>query len=393
MRILIYCPDRHILYDGNTPKEKGVGGGITARIRMAHALQRAGCQVQMVVNCKDDIQIDGVAYKPLDTVDRFDGDVAIINTSGDLLDLRPGMTMDFRVTQKILWVHGSILPKGLDEFQFDSVYAVSNYIRDVVTEEWGIQSSKVFVAYNAFDSKTNATIEASNIQKDPYRCIYFSHPSKGLSSALMLVKSLRKLDPRFHLTVYGGEALWGENSREYPEEEGIRYSGLVGQLDLAKEVYSSGVAIQLQSRQEPGALAIVEAMRAGCLLIGSNVGCYPEYIQNGRDGFIFDGDPTAAGLIDQVAECVYAIVNDKDALEYIRRNARRIPWSTNTMARVWIAHWDWLRKGRSFSEFSCPYCGGGSLLLCDGYHCTECGRYHRELDSVLLTGNEALSRA
>ncbi len=39
-RVVIYCPDRHIVYDGRTPDEIGVGGGITARVRMARALAR-----------------------------------------------------------------------------------------------------------------------------------------------------------------------------------------------------------------------------------------------------------------------------------------------------------------------------------------------------------------
>ena len=30
MKILFYCPDRHILFDARTPDQVGVGGGITA---------------------------------------------------------------------------------------------------------------------------------------------------------------------------------------------------------------------------------------------------------------------------------------------------------------------------------------------------------------------------
>ena len=50
-RVAIFCPDRHILYDGRTPDEVGVGGGITARVRMARALARRGHEVHMIVNC------------------------------------------------------------------------------------------------------------------------------------------------------------------------------------------------------------------------------------------------------------------------------------------------------------------------------------------------------
>ena len=38
MQIAIYCPDRHFLYDGKTPDQAGVGGGLTVRIRFREPL-------------------------------------------------------------------------------------------------------------------------------------------------------------------------------------------------------------------------------------------------------------------------------------------------------------------------------------------------------------------
>ena len=35
---------------------------------------------------------------------------------------------------------------------------------------------------------------------------------------------------------------------------------------------------------------IVDALRAGCILIGSPVGCYPEMVRDGQDGFLIPGD-------------------------------------------------------------------------------------------------------
>src|SRR3990172_6180691 len=125
-RVTIFCPDRHIVYDGRTPRDRGVGGGITARIRMAHALQRRGHDVTLVVNCP--------RREPIDAMERLDGDILILTTSGDTLDLSPALALPRRAGLTIAWVHGPVKPGGYDEIDWDSNYAVSNLIGDVARD-------------------------------------------------------------------------------------------------------------------------------------------------------------------------------------------------------------------------------------------------------------------
>lgn len=378
-QIISYCPDTHIEYDGETPEHTGVGGGITARIRMAKSLAKLGHEVEMVVNCTEDRHIDGVHYRPLESVDSLSGDVLILNTSGGDLDLSPALDIKVDTRLRIVWAHGVPKPGGLDELQPDFVYAVSNFIGDIIAKDWEIPSEKTFVSYNAFETDCYSKIDVSAIDRDPYRCIFFSHPSKGLNSALKLIKLLKKSDPRFHLEVYGSEALWGQEPQATQVEDGIRYFGLVGQTELSRSLLKSGFAIQLQTREEPGALAIVEAMQAGCIVIGSAVGCYPEYVEHGRDGFIYPGDPENPDLLSEVADNMLALARSEESAKYIRDNAVHIPWSSDVMANVWQSHWDWLTSRSSFALFQCRFCAGSSLLLEDGYHCTQCGKYSRSM--------------
>ena len=105
-RVVIYCPDRHIEYDGRTPERVGVGGGITARIRMAKALASLGHDVTMVVHCMERTVIDGVDYVPLDGVEHLEGDIAIVNTSGGDLDLSPVFDTPLKTKKTIVWVLG-----------------------------------------------------------------------------------------------------------------------------------------------------------------------------------------------------------------------------------------------------------------------------------------------
>ncbi|MHA2406545.1 MAG: hypothetical protein ACXACH_07320, partial [Candidatus Hermodarchaeia archaeon] len=124
-KITFYSPDTHIQYDGRLPYKKGIGGGITARIRMARALVRAGHTVDMIVNCASRNTVDGVSYIPLSETAEMTGDVLIMNTSGGPLDLSPVLNYFTEVGLKIVWTSGTPRPGGLDKIDFDFVYAKS----------------------------------------------------------------------------------------------------------------------------------------------------------------------------------------------------------------------------------------------------------------------------
>ncbi len=374
-RVVIYCPDRHIEYDGHTPEKVGVGGGITARIRMAKALASLGHDVTMVVNCMERTVIDGVDYVPLDEVERLEGDIAIVNTSGGDLDLSPVFDTPLKTEKTIVWVHGTIYPGAFDRLDADCVYVVSNFIGEVVRMDWNVPSDKIFVVYNAFDDDVFRSAERETSDRDPFRLIYFSHPSKGLNAALGVLRMLRSVDPQYSLDVYGGYRLWGQQERHFDSEAGVEYHGLVGQQRLIQGLLRSAFSIQIQNREEPGALAIVEALRAGCVLVGSSVGCYPEYIKHGVNGFLISGDADAEDVQQKTADQILRLSSDPETLWAVSEQASAALWSSMTMARVWTAHWDYLLRGEITERSTCPLCEGVGLQMEDGLHCTECGKY------------------
>ena len=385
-RVVFYCPDKHIKYDGNTPYRTGVGGGITARVRMAKALSKAGHEVVMVVNCPRRERINGVEYLPLGNVRKIEGDVLIANTSGGAMDLRPVLDLETNVRLQLVWAHGTIKPTGLEEVGYDYLYAVSNFVADVAHLDWGIPHERIFVVYNAYEEELFSQAERKNPIRDPFRLVYFTHPSKGLDTAVAVLKRLRAANPDFHLFVFGGPGLWGQEETEPQQEEGLCYKGLIGQRELAFELLQCSYSLQLQEREEPGALAIVDAMRAGCIIVGSPVGCYPEMVEHGRAGLLIPGDHWTNTTRDQAATTILGLMEDQVAGESLRRKAQAVIWECDTMARVWTGHWDWRfsdEKGEAASNGaydaqSCSSCGGRRLLLEDGYHCVGCGWYERD---------------
>jgi glycosyltransferase involved in cell wall biosynthesis len=382
-RIVFYCPDKHIEYDGKTPDTVGVGGGVTSRVRMARALAKQGQDVTMIANCTKREMIDDVQYLPLDEIRSISADVLIMNSSGGDYDLAPALGMDINARLSILWASGIRPPKGIELLSYDFVYAKSNFLRDIVETEWHQSCEKIFVAYNVFEEDLFSNIDTNRFRRDHHRLIYASHPEKGLYSAVRVMRALRSRDSRYHLIVCGGPALWGEKDTIEFSEPGIKYLGLIGQKQLAQELMKSSYSLNLQAIREVFGMLITESMRAGCVVIASRVGAYPEIIQDGENGFLVAGDHQSEEVIQHAVDIIWDLSEDIKKLSLLRRNAQRVIWNSKLMARVWLDHWNWVLSRNGNGSFSgvlkaaqpCEVCGKNQLLFPDGFHCMSCGRY------------------
>lgn len=388
-RIVFYCPDKHIQYDGNTPEEDGVGGGITGRVRMASALARRGHEVLMVANCPERTTIAGVKYIPLQEVHSISADVLIVNTSGGGLDLTPLSRMKIESRLILLWIAGYQLPHNLDCVPFDFVYAPSNFLQRVVTREWDVPRQKVFVSYYGFEESLFKDAEAQSAARDPFRLVYFSHPSKGLDSAMAILQRLRQQDDRYHLEVYGGDELWGQAQTCNYDEPGVRFSGLIGQRALARALMACTYSFALQSRREPFGMVVTESMRAGCITLASPVGAYPELIQTGQDGYLIPGEHQLPETRNRAAQLIISLNADDKWRSAVQANAREVMWNSDIMVKVWEQHWHWwfaradgYYKDRLTQD--CPVCAGMQLLMADGKHCLSCGIYTRTQPTSLV---------
>lgn len=379
-KVLIYCPDAHIRYTAQTPEKEGVGGGVTARIRLAQALAGLGHEVTVLSNVPHAHESKGAQFIPLGKsgVPR-DVDVLVMTTSGDRLSLLPAKDLPVKARLREAWVHGTIPVAGWERVDADYVVAVSNFIREVARDEWGVPEEDLFVIYNGYTKYPEMDVEGGPPERDPYALTYTSHPSKGLDAARGVLRILRERDERFTLHVYGGYALWGEDERPMQEAPGVEVHGLVGQERVAHALRKANVSLHLQSRLEPFALSLVEALGYGCIPIVSPVGGNREAVQDGYNGFWVEGDHRSEAAQRKAADLIYALVQEPDFADYLRKKAMNIPWTWEAQARAWAAHWRWVLEGEGETlgkpGYACPACGGPWLLAADGYHCLSCGRY------------------
>ncbi len=157
-------------------------------------------------------------------------------------------------------------------------------------------------------------------------------------------------DPHFHLKVYGGNMLWGQEEAPLATGPGVEYGGLIGQQELAKELMRCTYSINLQARLEPFGMVLTESMRAGCVVIASPTGAYAELVRDGEDGFLVHGDHEAHETREKAAALILRLARNPDALDYVKRNAKAVIWDTDTMVRVWEGHWRWWFGGAKALE-------------------------------------------
>jgi glycosyltransferase involved in cell wall biosynthesis len=381
MQITIYSPDRHFIYDGATPDEKGVGGGLTARVRIAAALAARGHQVSVICNCLARRLYSGASYIPLDAIENIETDVLIAHSSGDKFDITALLNISVKARVKVLAISGIGLPKGTAEFAPDSIYACSNFVRKEVRRLFPFVTLKeIFVTHYGVNRWNWPNLFSPG--RDPQRLIYSSHPSKGFEASREVARQLRARDPRFTLYAYGGNQLWGGTEDPPTAEPGIFYGGLINQWNLAAQYKRSAFLLQLQTREEPFGITVVEAMAAGCLVVASPVGAFRELIQHGENGFLIDGDPADALTVRRAAELILTVSEKPDLVRKIRRRASSTPFDWRTIAEVWESHLQWMLDGKKGlnpkAEWAqCAECAGPGLVLADGYHCICCGNFGR----------------
>lgn len=380
LRVVIYTPDRHLTYTARTPDVQGVGGGVTLRIRMAQAMAHLGHEVTLIGNVPRAHTYGGVKYLPLDQVPALEADVLLMSTSGGAVDLRPALSLSVRSRLRGILILGVIKPHGFDDVGYDYTVNVSNFLRRMIRDQWGVPSERCFVAYPGAFASRRRWAWSRPPARNPFRLIYTGHPTKGLEAAVGVLRILRRADRRFELHIFGGTRLWGEEDAPPSREPGVIYHGLVGQPRLLHEMQRSSVALHLQSIQEGSSLALVQAMAAGCIVMASPVGANVEPIESSRNGFLIRGDHMAQEIWERVAELILQLVRTPEYAEYVRLNARAIPWTWDRMATVWTQYWDWLLGGRQSEaadngQTRCSECGGRWLAIADGYHCTRCGYY------------------
>jgi glycosyltransferase involved in cell wall biosynthesis len=104
--------------------------------------------------------------------------------------------------------------------------------------------------------------------------------------------------------------------------------GYLAGEDLAS-AYASGDAFLFPSSTETLGLVLLEAMAAGCPVVGANRGGIPDIVSHGENGCLYDPDDP-----ESLITAVNALLGNQDARRTLRQSAReeaeRWNWASAT---------------------------------------------------------------
>lgn len=172
----------------------------------------------------------------------------------------------------------------------DLIITVSNFVRNSLINETGVDDKKIFVIHNG------AKIENFNkefIEKNDGLNLIFVGRVEKSKGIFVLIESIKDLD--VNLIVCGaGTALEQAKklSKDLRIESKVRFLGKLDSGQLSKEYKAADLLIAPSLRVEGFPMSIIEGMSFFLPVIASSIGGNSDAVFEGRNGFLVDvSDP------------------------------------------------------------------------------------------------------
>ena len=203
----------------------------------------------------------------------------------------------------------NFLSNNIDTYISPSKYYFSLYTR------YGLKNiKKIFNGINLFD----------NYKLKKNHCVVFVGRltlEKGVQVLIKSIPMILKKIPDLKVFIIGSGAYYKELtliSQNLKISNNIFFVKKVERQKLLRYYRRAGILIMPSVWEETFGLVGIEAMSVGRPVIASRVGGIPEWLDDGKTGFLVDpGNP------DQIAEKVIKLFSNRKLLEQMGKNARK----------------------------------------------------------------------
>lgn len=334
----------------DTMQEKGLGGRETALLSLADSWARRGHEVINFVPVEQSYNNSYSgggnlhivpAAGAVDYLKTFGSD-ALVSWEEPRIFGVPGLREKVRVN--VLEMQVASLMTSVDEEQNENIdtYAVlSEWAGDFLCDqEPHIDKSKLKVFPNGVDiSRYSKPVFTGRKNKTP-RFYYSSSPDRGLNHVLKMWPNIREIYPEATLHVcYGldhwiSAVMWSHNMQAQValevgrliHQDGVKYHGRVGQLELAKIQESCDALLYPCDTIQPtetGCITVVEAGAACSPAIITDCDCLGSEFNNSSPMSILPFKE------DVYLDLVKEIMEDNKAFIYYQEKGRELAESRN----------------------------------------------------------------
>ena len=340
-------------FDGNTDKQKGLGGSETAGLQLSREMVKRGHSVTIFSNLPDKPgRFDGVSYLPIQDFTRYAAstphDVTIVQRDPG------GFNLALRSKLNVLWCHDLGLRRFHNSFRaslwnVDYVAPVSHWHGRQLCDIYGLPPELIAPMRNGIDLDEIGKVTRKKITKDPNAVVFASRPERGLDLLLSSVfPRLLERNPNLTLYVAGYEntteqmAPFYQHCQQLMANLGPRAKWLGGlkKADLYS-LYASARAMLYVSRsfKEVSCLTAMEAAACGLPFVSTTLGALPETVGQ-AEGFArlveHPGQATPE-FIERYVQAAWDVLSDdllnKRMSDAGRNGAQAYSWAG--VAREW----------------------------------------------------------
>lgn len=216
-----------------------------------------------------------------------------------IIENYPELALSLSSDRVIPYIHSDVFHKNIDNAKeilasCYKVITVSDYIKNRVLEIDEQARDKVFTVYNSIDFEKLSENEINNYRKEIRKKYHiqdkdfvyaFSGRLSKEKGPLELIKAFHKINiPNKKLLIIGGVWYGSKKSNTYLEslqsisDDSVIYTGYVEHVDIMKTLCAIDVGVVPSNCNEAAGLSVVEFMNVGAMVVASNKGGIPEYL-------------------------------------------------------------------------------------------------------------------
>lgn len=293
-------------FNGNTLKERSLGGSETQNILLARELAARGHNVTVFSNCEKQEKIDGVRYTPIGEQGINYYNYMTSATVDVCVVQRQGHPFSFQMNSKlnVLWIHdlackrqASNVFSGL--WNVDSIFGLSDFHINQWNSVYGIPKELFFKTRNGIDLQSIKL--TPTLTREKKRIFNSGRPERGFELICDILPMLWKADPdiEFYYATYsypGAPKFYNINGKPANDLEFIqtivqnlgpkaltnfKFLGSLTKKQLYEEMQKATLYVYPTDFEDTSHITTMECMANGLPLLGTNRSAVKETLASG----------------------------------------------------------------------------------------------------------------
>lgn len=349
--LVIYCYPTEEEWNPKIMEERGMGGSEEAVIHLSKQLASHGWNVTVYNNCGEEMQRDGVTWKPFWLWNfRNKEDVTI------LWRIPKACDYDINSDKIFIDLHDTIMPGEFKKDRLDKIdriFVKTKFHRSLYPE---IPDEKFAIIPNGMDF----SLFNQDVIKDQYLMVNTSAPNRSLETLIELFPRIKEQVPEARLQwAYGWQTFdiahsndkhmleWKERMIEGMKQSGIEDMGRVSQKDAVKMYLEANILAYPTEFPEIDCITVKKAQACGALPITTDFAALDESVKYGVK--------VPVGDINWKSRDIFSLSSEESKDEWVKAavDTLKTPMADRSEMKEWTEKFRWENIGKLWNEIIC----------------------------------------